>query len=912
MMNEKLRSWREVMKPRLEVQQGKFRSADFAADLMQSVLGNAADDYSRPERFFRMTYITDGMRGLMMDALRRVTGGDGAAVIQVKTAFGGGKTHSMLALYHLMNGGFNARSIPAVSGMLDELGLSALPRVNIAVIGGTFEGASTSRVVGGIETHTLWGNIAAQLGGYEYVRASDVDKKAPGYDALQRMFDDCGPCLVLIDELAAYGSKLYTGKGRKPSDESFSNFKTFIQELTEAAKYSKNSLVVAAMPDSQLEAGDEDGIRVMEILDHIFERMEAVWKPVTALEGFKIVRRRLFDVEGIDDAAVEGTASAFSRMYQGNAADFPAESREVGYKDRIVECYPIHPEIFDRLYGEWSTLENFQRTRGVLQFLAEVVHDLWESGDTSPLIMAGAVRYAGKKASRITNSLPGHESWSAIIDQEIDGLESLPRKLDGHYKRENDAAMRLARTILLGSAPSSKAQNVRGVEKGKVYLGTVIAGENISVFRDAMNNLKDTLSYLYVGEQGLRYWFDTRPTLRRTVKNRAAQRTDEEVESEIRARLKQSGAGQFGDVYVWPESDEVPDAKSVRLVILSPVGGESEAEEILKFCGKAPRMYRNTLLFVMAAYGKLEELNDTVRTYLGWKSVDEDHETLNLTRSQILEARSRVAEYSRKVDEAVCGTWSVVLVPKCLDGRNIDAVTWKKEKAAANGTLTERVFYALSGDDLSREMTGEPLRMELDNLLWKDSDDIEIKTLWENLCTYCYLPRVLNFGVLSSAIKAGMSEGKYFALASGKSGGKYEGLRLDAPVIVDMSNLLVRREAAEKQIESERQKVLIPEPKHEVERESVPVSESEPAAAKVYHSFFMSTEIQDRNDPAKFAAKVYEDIVKNLLDVSGAKITVKITVDMTTFDGVSADDEIVKSVEGNCKHMNIDVYNFTE
>ena len=907
-MTETLRSWREVMKPRREVMHGEFKTAEFAADLVQAVKGNASDDYTKPEKFFRMTHITAGLRGLMMDALRRVTGGDGAAVCQIKTSFGGGKTHSMLALYHLMNGGFNAWSIPAVNGMLEELGLSALPRVNIAVIGGTHESASTPRVVAGIETHTLWGKIAAQLGGYDYVRESDLDKRAPGYDALQRMFDECGPCLVLIDELAAYGKKIYTGRDR-PSDESFLNFHTFLQELTEAAKFSRNSLVVVAMPESGSEfGGDDDAVELMKVLDHVFERVQSVWKPVTALEGFRIVKRRLFDFEGVDNSEIERTAEAFSRMYQSNTADFPAESRELGYKERIAENYPIHPEIFDRLYGEWSTLENFQRTRGVLQLLAGVVHDLWECGDTSPLIMPGSIAYSEKEASRITVYLPGSDAWSPIIDTEVDGQDSLPRKQDAKYHRGCSEGVRLARTILLGSAPSTKAQNVRGIERERIFLGSVLAGENISVFRDGLNELRETLSYLYVSDKDGRYWFDTRPTLRRTVRNRAAQQTREQVEGEIFRRLKRAKRGEFGNVHVWPKSEDVADSQSVQLVILSPKEGEADAAEIVRTCGHSARTYRNTLLFVEADAVKLEELTGTVRTYLGWQSVNEDHETLNLTRSQTGEAKRNSEEYSRKVDAAILDAWSVVLVPQCLDGRKIDAVTWKRERAANGGSLWERVFYALSADELSRNMKAEPLRMELDNLMWKNSDDIEIKTLWEDLCRFCYLPRVLKFGVLAGAILSGMRDGKYFALAHGKDGATYEGLTLNAPYSVEMTDYLVKREVAEKLITP-------PEPPKtpkvgtttEQEQDTKPIDAT--PKPKAIHNFSMSAELREDPTPAKYFMKLYNDIIAVLQqDVSGATFDLTLEVNMHAADPIPNDTR--KIVTDNCKAHKVNDYSF--
>ena len=197
---------------------------------------------------------------------------------------------------------------------------------------GTFDDVNTPVNVNGCTVNTLWWNIAAQLWGYDYVRTTDTNRTSPS------------------SEVAAYGSKLY-GKSSLNAG-SFEDFRVFVQELTEGAKFSRNSLVVAAIPESSLEAGDENGIRVMHITDNIFKRVESVWKPVAANEGFEIVRRRLFCECG-DERACEETAEEFSRMYRNSPSDFPVESREADYKQKIINCYPIHPEILDQLYGTW-------------------------------------------------------------------------------------------------------------------------------------------------------------------------------------------------------------------------------------------------------------------------------------------------------------------------------------------------------------------------------------------------------------------------------------------------------------------------------------------------------------------------------------------------------------------------------
>ena len=319
--------------------------------------------------FFNRTYITEGMAGLLEQALRRVCGKDGEPVIQLKTAFGGGKTHSMLALYHMMRGKISLDKIPSVKPVLERAGVSALPKANVAVLVGTALDPTKSRRqsnLPGVTINTIWGEMAAQLAEsagnpalYDIIKESDKSGVTPGSETLKNLFDAAAPCLILMDELVAYGRKIY-GKANLPAG-TFGNFLTFIQEVTEAARASKNSLVVASIPESDIEIGGESGKAVLNVIEHMFGRMESIWKPVAADEGYEIVRRRLFlnckNPEGRD-----AVCAAFSAMYNENAGDFPTEAKELEYRERMISCYPIHPEVFDRLYKEWSTLENFQRT----------------------------------------------------------------------------------------------------------------------------------------------------------------------------------------------------------------------------------------------------------------------------------------------------------------------------------------------------------------------------------------------------------------------------------------------------------------------------------------------------------------------------------------------------------------------
>lgn len=823
---EGLPSWRDVMEPHQDVAEGRYRNAEFAADLAQVARGEGTLEYRDPVEFFGRTYVTEGMKGLLVQALRRVAGLDGEPVIQLKTAFGGGKTHSMLALYHLLRSPKLTGSLPNVRPVLQEAGVDEVPEVAVAVIVGTALNPAKSRRpadLPGVTVNTLWGEIAYQLAVarkdpaiYEYVRDADRRGVSPGSQALAEMFDACGCALVLVDELVAYAKKLY-GAERLPAG-TFDNFITFIQELTEAARASKRSLVVASIPESEREIGGDSGQRTLEAIEHTFGRMEAIWKPVTANEGFEVVRRRLF-LDCKEPANRDAVCNAYSRMYNENAADFPVDARELEYRDRMVSCYPIHPEVFDRLYEDWATLESFQRTRGVLRLMAAVIHELWVSGDGSPMIMPGSLPLDKPNVrDELTRYLD--ENWNGVVDSEIDGRKSLPFKNDQANIRYGKlmASRRVARAIMLGSAPDVGGQNARGIERSHIRLGVVQPGESIATFNDALGTLQASSSFLYSDGQGNRYWYDTRPTLRKTMEDRAQQLPADDVAYEVEKRLKgMRRCEPYQGIHVCPANSlDVPDEQRLRLVVLPPSAphraGDNgskaviEAQGILDTRGTAPRQYKNTLAFIACDSGSVASLSQAARTYLAWRSISDDREQLNLDMAQARETEQNVARAEETLKARVQEAYSWLLAPTIdLTSGSMD-VTWNIDRIAGGGEDAphKAARKMVSNEDVITQWAPQLLVMELDRVLWRDKRDIQVKQLWDYLCTYCYLPRLSQYSVLEDAIRQGAGSTEYFGIASGVSDGRYLDLTLgQARMRINQTDYLVKRSVAADQLERE-------------------------------------------------------------------------------------------------------------
>src|SRR5213082_3951929 len=266
-------------------------------------------------------------------------------------------------------------------------------------------------------------------------------------------------------------------------------------------------------------------------------------------------------------------ARAFADMYRTQHQEFPPECLDADYEKRIKSAYPIHPEVFDRLYSDWSTLVKFQRTRGVLRLMAAVIHSLWEKGDRNPLILPSTVPIDDARVqSELTRYLS--DNWAPIIERDVDGPNSLPLKIDAEQPNlgKLHATRRVARTIYLGSAPTTAAAH-RGLEDRRVKLGCVMPGEPAAVFGDALRRLAAAATCLY--QDGSRFWYATQPTVTKLAEDRAEQlkRDPDKVVHELDRRLREDlrSRGDFTRIHPLPHTGaDVPDDLDARLVVLAP------------------------------------------------------------------------------------------------------------------------------------------------------------------------------------------------------------------------------------------------------------------------------------------------------------------------------------------------------
>lgn len=931
-----LTPWREIVTPHPDVATGRYHQAEFAANLGDVIAGNADTEYQDPIEFFARTYLTEGMQRLLATAVKRVTGKDGEPIVQLKTAFGGGKTHSMLALYHLLSGKASVDQMEGAEKVRDAAEVPELPTVRFAVIVGTDLNPARMQKVQGITTRTLWGNIAAQLGGqagYEIVQAADKKSVAPGANDLTTLLNEFGPAIILIDELVAYTRNIYGVSGLPAG--SFDANLTFVQSLTEAVKSAERSQLVASIPESDIEIGGEAGQAALERIQHTIGRLEGIWRPVGADEGFEIVRRRLFSPVR-DKTARDTVCRAFTQLYDENPAEFPVECRDAPYLDRLRRAYPIHPELFDRLYDDWSPLDNFQKTRGVLRLMAAVIHHLWENQDRSSLILPGSIPLdAPRVREELLRYLP--ESWNTVVDKDVDGERSEPRAIDASLPRfgESSAARRVARTIFMGSAPHGSGQSVRGIEEMRIRLGVVQPDEQVAVFNDATRRLTDRLTHLYTRAQ--RYWYDTHPNLRRTMEDRASKLEPEVVETEIVRRLRQQTQrrGDFKAVHPCPSSADVPDESTARLVILPPTTGHqarmqssealTTASEILNKRGDIPRTYRNMLIFVAPDTGECEPLERETRRYLAWDSIIQEVEALNLDANQRREATRGKEQSNDTVGMRLNETYSWLLVPT---QEGTEPIVWEATRipGSQEDAVAKAVAKVRSDAQLITQWSPTLLKMELDKWLWKDESHISLKRVWECLATYLYLSRLRDSDVLLATVREGIKTKDFGYANSVDNTGQYNGLQFGSSggsIYLDDASVLVKPDVATKQLEADAEEQTEAEPPQpgfdgkesqssydtsggQTEGEETGTTPPQAASPKRFYGTVSLDPIRAGRD----AQQVIEEVLQHLTGLPGADVEVTMEIAAKVSDGIP--DEVVRTVTENCRTLRFTTQEFEE
>ncbi len=936
-----LTPWRDIMSPHPDVVSRRFVNAEFAADLFQVAQGTAGAEYGNPAAFFARTYLTSGLRALIETGAKRFTGTGGDPVIELQTSFGGGKTHALLALYHLCSGA-DPGSLLGIKDLFTSLGIERLPKIERAVVVGTkLSAGQPVEKADGTIVRTIWGELAYQLGGpegYALVAGADVTGTSPGA-ALDQLLRRYAPCLILVDEWVAYARQL--GDETVLCGGTFETQFTFAQALTEAVSATPGAMLVVSLPvtedqreGSEIEVGGARGRAALDRLRNVIARKQANWQPADAGESYAIVRRRLFEPLDADhERRRDAVVAKLHRFYRDKNTSFPPHASEAAYLERLRDCYPIHPELFEKLYNEWGAIEQFQRTRGVLRLMAAVVHILWAGGDTLPLIVPGLLPL---EDATIVGDLIRYlgEPWRSVLNRDVVGDNSVAARIDERHLNlgRAKAAQRAARAIFFATAPQNAEHRpgapTLGVDARTIRLGCAFPGDQLSTFDDATRRLTDDATH--VNTDGTRFWFAVTPNLNRRAQELANQFERYELHEELGKLLVgwQRDRGAFTRIHLAKRSSaEIPDEPDTRLVLLGPeltnVGRRAEtsakrfALDAVAHIGEGNRRYRNAIIFLAPDETRLETLEGSLRQAMAWRRILDERDRFELTQTQVRTAEEKVRQASEDVTRGLRSCWCHALVPSqaAEPGAPIELTELRVEGGdSATGALSAR----LERDGLlASTLGGINLRHELDGKkLWGETSHIHVATLYEYFAQYPWLRRLRSIETLRSGVAAGISlltwPTETFAYAEGiDEAGRYLGLRAGIDTSgndIDVAaGLVVRADAAisqrdaDKRRDEEARGPASNDPGASDGGKAPNSKDDAPAngvrALQRARTIFLNVKLDDPTRLSRVASQLATDIIAHMHAVGGSRVEVGIDISGEFADGLSP--EIVDRIRRN-------------
>jgi hypothetical protein len=924
-----LKPWIEVALPHPDVIANRFKEAEFAADLFAVDAGYASEGYATPSAFYGITFLTEGLRRVLTTAVQRLGGGGGDPVIGLQTSFGGGKTHTMLAIFHLvkhLRDGGDPRSLPGLDEILDRAGVSSLPKPKMAVFVGSSKGTDVSlNLKDGPRVNTLWGYIAWRIAGdagLKLIAEAEAARTSPGSELMVEVFKLAGPSVILLDELTMFARQL--------DDDRFEAFLSFIQSLTEAAKMVPGILIIGSLPESNAEAGGLRGEAALLRLEKIFGRVQSAWLPASGDETYEIIRRRLFqplDAEG--EKAREETVKAFHDLYKRNAAEFPPEAKETRYLELLRLSYPIHPELFDRLSKDWASLEKFQRTRGVLRFMANVIGVLWHGQVRDPLITPARVPVSHERV-RVSVLYPLDPAFGSVVDKEVDGDGSLPSRMEANPSRRISqlrAATRAARAVFICSAPLIRQPN-KGLTGQGLRLACAEPGDQLAIFGEALRELTERATYLY--EEAGKYWFSTEPTLNRLAEDRAKALLDHEVDAAISDLLREDAGSKGGFARVFAAPDDpvtIDETQSLSLVILGPAlahagkgAGKSPATDAvtdaLMRCRASQRRLRNTLVFVAPDEANLATAREVMRKAIAWDLIDHDVNNVNgrlrsqTTRTQADDAKEKSKTSRESALRATRSAWSHILYPVKSEtvGKPFDlehSLISSRDRAA----IPVVVYDKAKADGIALEKLGSERLWHALKPIWPhDRPHLTIAEIADWFAAYVYLPKVRDRFVLESSIRDAVAklDPKFgYAESYDEASSTYRKLiwAKTPPEFATLTAMIVREAEAQRQMKEE----AVPPPQLEPGSPpgSVPMQGDQTqvvgrVAPSKPRRFYGSVEL-DMVRPVKSFDAILNAVVMELQRTHGAKVKLTLEIEAEASDGFAESE--VSVVRDNARQL---------
>jgi hypothetical protein len=707
-----MRPFITIARPHEDVLKNQLTMDIFAADLWQVHKGEAPAEYKDPVEFFKKTYLTKGIAYLIDVVKKRLEGKGGDPVIQLQTPFGGGKTHSLIALYHKAKTEFKS---------------------NVVVLTGTaFDPRDTA----------LWEEIERQLTGKVELFRGQI---SPGKEKLKALLEKFQPLLILMDEILEYTTR---ADGVKVGNTTLGTQTVlFMQELTETLAALPKAVLVFTLPSSLLEHYDENAEKRFQQLQKVVGRMEKILTPVEDEEVAYVIRRRLFS--HVDEKLAEEVIQEF--IDYAEKEEFLTVDKTV-YREKFKASYPFQPEVIDVLYKRWGSFSTFQRTRGVLRLLGLVVHSLKDS--QKPFIRLGDFDLENEQIRAELIKHIGPE-FNSVIAADITSEDSGAKKVDGSlgssyipYK----FGTKVATTIFMYSFSGG---HEKGATQTEIKLSCAEPGIQSSIIVETIDKLRDTLFYL--SDSGSLFFFTNKPNLNRILINKMdAISVDKIVEVEeelLRGSFKKS---EYFEIYIWPNhSRDIPDTEKLKLIILRNANPEM-VKEFIENYGDRPRIYRNSLLFLCPLESEKGPFEKSLKEKLAWQEIEKDR-TLELSADQKERVKSKINEMENKINGLLRKVYCIIYLPQKDEPERIDLGL---PTSGVKRGVVEEIYNRLKDEGkIVEKLSGHYLK---DKYL-REKAYVETKNILDSFYKIPGEIRIRDKEVLVNAIKEGVRQG-FFGL----------------------------------------------------------------------------------------------------------------------------------------------------
>lgn len=772
--------WFKNVKPHNDIRDGRLDESIFAANLSEVALGTGREIYTNPEMFFSKTFFTSGIKNIAKRVIHGLNGGQDSdnRVISLQTGFGGGKTHTLISLYHLAKWGKKVLKSDSTEELLEITGKPEFDTANVAVFTNNTNDPAQGRKVEGIHIRTIWGEIAFQLGGketYELIRTNDEKLTAPK-GLFKSVLEESKPSLILIDELADYcisASGIKVGASNL-SDQTIS----FLQELTEAVAGTDNTVMIATLPASAKElASSPVAASILTALENRIIRVGANIKPVEDEEIFEVVRRRLFEDLG-DLKVIEDVVSEYMHMYQGHLQEVPDYALKSEYSAKMKKSYPFHPELIDIFRLRWASNPYFQRTRGVLRLLAAIVSDLWKrrqslSGNNALIHTSDIILSNVEPLTNQISSLFG-ANYDAVISSDISGNASNAAHIDTNVKTLGDYNLTqgVATTILLATF-GSQGQN-KGIAVDELKLSMLKPDTfNHNDINGALDRLEDAAHYLYYSSTGQKkYWFHTKPNINILINQAKGEIKTPVLNAEILKRLAERSKHVTRFNILIDPGQDIPEQTKPTIIILSPQYcsrpesiNTKTAQLIEKLAtkkGSGERIYRNTILFLICSEIGLTKLHSDIREFLACQKISIDY-TGQLEKDQKDELKRKSDEAAKQIESSIITAYSLLL--KFSSKNGIDKLNITQFKDTIERQISDVLLETLKSEEWLLESVGMNT-LKNNNLLPTVESPVRTKDIYEAFLRFDDKPMITGIEAIQNSLQRYCSNGE-IAIAAG-------------------------------------------------------------------------------------------------------------------------------------------------